>query len=58
MVFLTKTNDYQKLCDTSKNVIKMDMIIKEVYSRCWTNLKGKRYTPPQTTKPSNFGDIQ
>jgi hypothetical protein len=31
MVFLIKTNDYEKLCDTSKNVIKMDMIIKEVY---------------------------
>jgi hypothetical protein len=31
MVFLTKTDGYQKMCDTNKNVIKMGMIIKGVY---------------------------
>jgi hypothetical protein len=31
MVFLSKTDGYQKMCDTNKNVIKMDMIIKGVY---------------------------
>jgi hypothetical protein len=31
MVFLTKTDGYQKMCDTNKNVIKMGVIIKEVY---------------------------
>ncbi len=31
MVFLTKTDDYQKMCDTNKNVIKMGVIIKGVY---------------------------
>jgi len=31
MVFLIKTNGYQKMCDTNKNVIEMDMIIKGVY---------------------------
>ncbi len=31
MTFLTKTDDYQKMCDTNKNVIKMGVIIKGVY---------------------------
>jgi len=31
MVFLVKMDGYQKLCDTNKNVIKMDMIMKGVY---------------------------
>jgi len=31
MVFLTKMDGYQKMCDTNKNVIKTDMIIKGVY---------------------------
>jgi hypothetical protein len=31
MVFLTKTNGYQKLGDRNKNVIKMGVIIKGVY---------------------------
>jgi hypothetical protein len=31
MVFLTKTNDYQEVCDKNKNVIKMSVIIKGVY---------------------------
>jgi hypothetical protein len=31
MVFLTKTNGYQKMCDTNKNVTKMGVIIKGVY---------------------------
>jgi hypothetical protein len=31
MVFLTETNDYQKLCDTNKNETKMGVIIKGVY---------------------------
>jgi hypothetical protein len=30
MVFLTKTDGYQKMCDTNKNVIKMGMILKGV----------------------------
>jgi hypothetical protein len=28
MVFLTKTDGYQKMCDINKNVTKMGMIIK------------------------------
>ncbi len=35
MVFLTETNDDQKLCDTNNNGTKMGMIIKGVY--CKTN---------------------
>jgi hypothetical protein len=31
MTFLTETNDYQKLCDTNKNMTKMGVIIKGVY---------------------------
>jgi hypothetical protein len=31
MVFLTKMNGYQKMCDTNKNVTNMRMIIKGVY---------------------------
>ncbi len=32
MVFLLKTNDYQrKMCDTNKNVTKKGVIIKRVY---------------------------
>jgi hypothetical protein len=31
MVFLTKPNGYQEMCDTNKNVTKMDMIMKGVY---------------------------
>jgi hypothetical protein len=31
MVFFTKMNDYQKMCETNKNVTKMGMIIKGVY---------------------------
>jgi len=31
MVFLTKINGYQKVCDTNKNVTKMGVIIKGVY---------------------------
>jgi hypothetical protein len=31
MVFFIKPNDYQKMCNTNKNVTKMDMIIKGVY---------------------------
>jgi hypothetical protein len=31
MVFLTKTNGFQKMCDTNKYVIKMGVIIKGVY---------------------------
>ncbi len=36
MTFLTKTNDYQKMCDTNKNVTKMGVIIKEgsLYYKC------------------------
>ncbi len=30
MVFFTKMDDYQKMCDTNKNVIKMGVIIKGV----------------------------
>ncbi len=33
MVFLTKMDGYQKMCDTNKNVIKMGVIIKRVYCR-------------------------
>ncbi len=31
MVFLTKMDGYQKMCDTNKNVTKMGVIIKGVY---------------------------
>jgi hypothetical protein len=31
MVFLTKTNGYQKVFDTNKNVTKMGVIVKGVY---------------------------
>ncbi len=31
MLFLTKMNGYQKMCDTNKNVTKMGVIIKGVY---------------------------
>jgi hypothetical protein len=31
MAFLTKTDGYQKMCDTTKNVTKMGMIVKAVY---------------------------
>ncbi len=31
MIFLTKMDGYQKMCDTNKNVIKMGVIIKGVY---------------------------
>jgi hypothetical protein len=31
MVFLIETNDYQKMCDTNKNVTKMGMLMKGVY---------------------------
>jgi hypothetical protein len=31
MVFLTKADGYQKLCDTHENVIKMGVIVKGVY---------------------------
>jgi hypothetical protein len=31
MMFFTKTNDYQELCDTNKNVTKMGVIIRRVY---------------------------
>jgi hypothetical protein len=31
MVFFTKMNGYQKMCDTNKNVTRMGMIIKRVY---------------------------
>ncbi len=31
MTFLTKTNGYQKMCDTNKNVTEMGVIIKGVY---------------------------
>jgi hypothetical protein len=31
MVFLTKTDGYQKMCDTNKNVAQMGMIVKRVY---------------------------
>ncbi len=31
MVFLTKMDGYQEICDTIKNVTKMGMIIKGVY---------------------------
>ncbi len=31
MMFLTKMDGYQKMCDTNKNVIKMGVIIKGVY---------------------------
>ncbi len=34
MVFLTKTNEYQKMCDTNKTVTKMDVVIKRVYCTC------------------------
>jgi hypothetical protein len=30
MMFLTKPDGYQEMCDTNKNVTKMDMIIKGV----------------------------
>jgi hypothetical protein len=29
-MFLIKTNDYQKMCDTIKNVTKKDVIIKQI----------------------------
>ncbi len=32
MVFLTKMNGYKKTCDTNKNVTKMGVIIKGVYT--------------------------
>jgi len=31
MVFLTKTDGYQKMCDTNKNVTEMGVIIKRVH---------------------------
>jgi hypothetical protein len=31
MMFLTKIDGYQEICDTNKNVTKMGMIIKGVY---------------------------
>jgi hypothetical protein len=34
MVFLTKMDGYQKMCDMNKNVTKMGMIIKGVYCIC------------------------
>jgi hypothetical protein len=43
-----------KKCDTNKNEIKMDMIIREVYYSCWTNLRDKMYTSPPMMIPSNF----
>jgi hypothetical protein len=33
MMFLTKSDDYQKMCETNKNVTKMAVIIKKVYCR-------------------------
>jgi hypothetical protein len=41
MVFLTKTNGYQKLCDRNNNVIKMGVIIKGVYCT-FTHTKKKK----------------
>jgi len=32
MILFTKTNDYQELCDRNKNVTKMGVIIRRVYS--------------------------
>jgi len=34
--FFTKMDDYQKLCDIDKNVIKMGVIIKGIY--CGSNI--------------------
>jgi len=36
MVFFTKMDGYQKLCDIDKNVIKMGVIIKGIY--CGSNI--------------------
>jgi hypothetical protein len=38
MVFVTKMNGYEKMCDTNKNVTKIGVIIKGVYC----NLFGSR----------------
>jgi hypothetical protein len=47
MVFLTKADGYQKLCDTHKNVIKMGVIVKGVY--CISFL-----STPKTFKSENI----
>jgi hypothetical protein len=31
MVFITKMDGYQKICDTNKNVTKMGVIIRGIY---------------------------
>jgi hypothetical protein len=45
MVFLTKMDDYQKLCDTNKNVTKMGVIIKGVYCKNISLLGDNRGRP-------------
>jgi hypothetical protein len=40
MVFLTKMDGYQKLCDTNKNMTKTGVIIKGVYYTLYQNQGG------------------
>ncbi len=39
MIFFTKTDDYQEMCDTNKSVTKMGVIIRRVYYN-WVFIKG------------------
>jgi hypothetical protein len=53
MVYLIKSNGYQKMCDTNKNVIKMGMIIKGVYSN-YVNSKSKTNSIKQIIYHTKF----
>jgi hypothetical protein len=44
-MFCTKTDDYQEMCDTNKNVTKMGVIIRMVYYNWVFEMKD----------PTNFG---
>ncbi len=43
MMFFTKTDDYQEMCDTNKNVTKMGVIIRRVYSNWVFRLEDLTY---------------
>jgi hypothetical protein len=53
MVFLTKIDCYQKMCDKNKNVIKMGMIIKGVYYKCYL----QKITPQKSWGPFFLGMV-
>jgi len=49
MMFFTRTDDYQEMCDTNKNVTKMGVIIRRVYCN-WVF----KWKTPLTLEGHNF----